>query len=48
MHIYLEVALFTIGFFLAYRSGWKAGLTRGLSTQLKVMFAKVKEMEDKD
>ena len=48
MHFFLEVLLFTVGFFLAYRSGWKAGLTRGLSTQLKVMFAKVKEMEEKE
>lgn len=48
MHLFLEVTLFTTGFFLAYRSGWKAGLTRGLSTQLKIMFAKVKEFEEKE
>lgn len=39
MHFFLEVLLFTIGFFLAYRSGWKAGFTRGISTQLRVLFA---------
>ena len=48
MHFFLEVVLFTVGFFLAYRSGWKAGLTRGLSTQLKVIFAKVKDMEEEE
>ena len=47
MHFFLEVVLFTVGFFLAYRSGWKAGLTRGISIQLKVLLTKVRDMDER-
>jgi hypothetical protein len=45
VHFFLEVLLFTVGFFLAYRSGWKAGFTRGITTQVRVFLADTKEKE---